>query len=114
MKITDKAKNFLMSCNNKRVKLTAIVHKQHKILAVHNCHKEKHWDYSITLTDVKAEINNKMGYIKKYITIRYNYNTSNFAYMKEKDKVEFYARIKIDENDLYIERPSKIKKLSEK
>jgi len=111
IKITDKAKSFLLPCNNKRIRIFAIVEEKYKELVKHNSRNNKHYEHSILLKDVKAEINDKIGFIKKEIIIDYNYETSNFSYMHKGDNIEFYIRIEIENNNLYMERPSKIKKI---
>ncbi len=109
MRITSNAKSFLLPCNSERIKLIGIVdgHNIHRV--AHNCHKDKHWKYSITLRDVKAEINGRFAYIKKYMNIEYNFNTSKFAQTKKDQFIEFYVRVYIVNDELHIERPSKIK-----
>lgn len=112
MKITDKAKNFLLPCNSERIKLIGIVDGQYKMLVKHNCHRDKHYEYYIKIKDVKADINGHIGFIKKYMDIDYNNNTSAFSWMQKGDYIEFYVKLNIVEDNLYIERPTRINKIT--
>jgi hypothetical protein len=113
MRITDKAKEFLSPCNDTRIKLMGIVERKHTELVSHNCHKDKHVEYFITIKDVRADINGRIGFIKKYIILSYNPKTSDFKYVSEGKTIEFYVRIFINDDNLFIERPTKISTIVE-
>jgi len=108
MKLTNKAKNFLLPCNGERIRLIGIVEDQQRDIIRHNCYGDSHYEYYITLKDIQADIKGNIGFIKKYINIYYNHNTSSFSYMQKGDNIEFYVKINIENNNLYIERPTRI------
>jgi len=109
IRLTDKAKDFIFPCDGKRIKLIGTVEDQEEYLVSYNCRKNKGYEYSITLKDIKAEINGKVGFIKKNITIYYNNHKSKFHSIGKEDIIEFFIRVNINNNELYLERPSQIK-----
>jgi hypothetical protein len=108
MKLTDKAKEFLLPCNNERIEIIGFVNGHYTSRVKHNCYNDKHNEYSIVIKDVKAKVDGKLAFIKRLITLTYNPQTSEFSTLKEGDNIKFYARINICEDNLYISRPSRI------
>lgn len=112
MRLSKEIEEILLPHNYERLRIIGVVEKKNKRLVKHNCYNHKHYQHTIVLNNIWIDIDEELVPIPKNIEIKYKYPaTSNFSSMVKGDNVEFYAKIIICKQ-IYIERPTKIIKIS--